>query len=102
VLQKILFHSPNFPEAYKVEAEQGISFLNDLRAETELEWTFLSPSVLLAPGERTGKFRLGKDTLLKDESGNSHISMEDYAMALVDELEQPRATSANALPSDIE
>jgi uncharacterized protein len=49
----------------------------------------LSPSAEIAPGERTGKFRLGTDRLLVSESGNSHISVEDYAVAMVDELERP-------------
>jgi uncharacterized protein len=55
-----------------------------------LDWSFLSPSAVLAPGERTGKFRLGSDQLLVDKKGESKISMEDFAMALVDELENPR------------
>jgi len=86
----ILFDSPNFPAEYKVEAAAGKQFLDDLRAETALDWTFLSPSALFAPGARTGKFRLGRDQLLSDDSGQSHISMEDYAIALLDELEQPQ------------
>jgi hypothetical protein len=87
-----LVDTPNFPAQYKSEALAGREFLNRLRAEKELAWTFLSPSAVLAPGERTGKFRLGKDQLLADAEGQSHISMEDYAIALVDELEQPRHT----------
>jgi putative NADH-flavin reductase len=79
---------PRFPLAVKPEAEAGGRFLDQLRA-SELEWTFLSPSRLFAPGERTGKFRLGKDQLLVDHTGRSAISMEDYAIALVDELERP-------------
>ena len=51
---------------------------------------FVSPGALLAPGERLGKYRLGKDQLLKDESGKSWISMEDFAIAMVDELEKPK------------
>lgn len=86
---KALLDTPAFPEAYKAEALGGRDFLNTLRAERELDWTFLSPSAEFAPGERTGRFRLGGDTLLVDGQGNSHISMEDYAIALVDELEKP-------------
>ena len=79
---------PRFPVAVKPEAEAGSRFLDQLRA-SELEWTFLSPARLFAPGERTAKFRLGKDQLLVDHAGRSAISMEDYAIALVDELERP-------------
>ncbi len=79
---------PDFPEAYKAEASRGAAFLEQLKQETELEWTFLSPSAEFVPGERTGQFRLGKDALLSNEHG-SRISFEDYAVALVDEIERP-------------
>lgn len=79
---------PDFPEAYKAEASGGAAFLEQLKQETELEWTFLSPSAEFVPGERTGQFRLGKDALLSNEHG-SRISFEDYAVALVDEIERP-------------
>jgi putative NADH-flavin reductase len=85
-----LVDTPDFPEAYKPEALAGRDFLNVLRGERELDWTFLSPSALFVPGERTGKFRLGTERLLVSASGESMISMEDYAIALVDELETPR------------
>lgn len=84
-----LFDTPDFPEAYKAEALAGIRFLDALRNEKVLEWTFLSPSAEFLPGERTGKFRLGRDDLLVDANGRSWISMEDYAIAMVDELERP-------------
>lgn len=87
---KILLDSPSFPEEYKVEAVPGKQFLDELRAEKEVDWTFISPSVMFEPGERTGKFRTGKDQLLADASGQSRISMEDFAIALVDELEHPQ------------
>ena len=83
-----LIDTPNFPEAYRKEATAGCAFLDRLSTETELDWTFLSPSALLIPGERTGAFRLGTDLLLSNEQG-SMISFEDYAVALVDELEKP-------------
>jgi len=89
-----LVDTPEFPEIYKAEAIGGSAFLQTLRAETELDWTFLSPSALFEPGERTGRFRLGGDRLLVDASGNSHISMEDYAIALADELETPKHSRA--------
>jgi putative NADH-flavin reductase len=85
-----LIDTPDFPESYKGEAFAGRDFLNALRAERDLDWTFLSPSAEFAPGKRTGKFRLGGDQLLTDENGQSRISMEDFAIALVDELEKPR------------
>ncbi|MES1981841.1 MAG: NAD(P)-dependent oxidoreductase [Pseudomonadota bacterium] len=85
----LLFDSPHFPEEYKAEAAAGKKFLDDLRAEAEIDWTFLSPPAMFAPGVRTGKFRLGKDQLLSDANGQSTISMEDYAIALIDELERP-------------
>ena len=78
----------DFPEAYKAEASGGAAFLEQLRQVTELEWTFLSPSAEFVPGERTGQFRVGKDALLSNAQG-SRISFEDYAVALVDEIEHP-------------
>jgi putative NADH-flavin reductase len=85
-----LIDTPQFPAAYKVEASAGRDFLNALRRETELNWTFLSPSALFVPGERTGRFRVGGDQLLKDKDGKSWISMEDYAIAMLDEVETPK------------
>ena len=63
---------------------------NRIQQEQAIDWTFLSPSVFFGPGERTGNFRLGKDELLSDADGKSHISYEDYAIALLDEIEQPK------------
>ncbi|OVE89932.1 NAD(P)-dependent oxidoreductase [Agrobacterium tumefaciens] len=80
---------PDFPAAYKAEATKGAEFLDRLRGEKQLDWTFLSPSAEFVPGERTGKFRLGKDGLLSNAEG-SRISFEDYAIALVDEIEKPQ------------
>jgi putative NADH-flavin reductase len=84
-----LLDAPSFPAAYRPEALGGAAFLDALRAETGLNWTFISPSAFFVPGERTVKFRLGGDQLLKDTEGNSRISFEDFAVALVDELENP-------------
>lgn len=81
--------TPNFPEAYKAEASAGAAFLEVLRNEKELDWTFLSPSAEFVEGERTGKFRLGKDELLVSAEGRSWITFEDYAIAFIDELEKP-------------
>ncbi|WP_350016356.1 NAD(P)-dependent oxidoreductase [Rhodanobacter sp. IGA1.0] len=86
----MLLDAPGFPAAYRPEAEGGRRFLDTLRGERDLDWTFLSPSAEFVPGERTGKFRVGSDQLLNDAHGKSWISMEDYAIALVDELEAPK------------
>ncbi len=84
-----LIDTPQFPAAYKPEASKGGEFLELLRTSAgDLEWTFLSPAAAFVPGERTGKFRRGKDQLLANDKGSS-ISFEDYAIAAVDELEKP-------------
>ncbi len=85
---KRLVDQPDFPEAYKVEASKGADFLDVLRSVKDLDWTFLSPSAMFGPGQRTGKFRLGTDQLLAGEHGSS-ISFEDFSIALVDEIEKP-------------
>lgn len=80
---------PTFPEDAKPEAAAGQNVLNRLKAEPALNWTFLSPSAVFTAGERTGRFRLGKDHLLIGADGKSHISFEDYAVAMLDEIETP-------------
>jgi len=80
---------PEFPTAYKQGALATREALAHLRQETALEWSYLSPSADLFPGSRTGQFRLGRDRLLKDANEASRISVQDYAMAMIDELEQP-------------
>ena len=84
-----LVTTPGFPVAYKAEAEKGAAFLDLLRGEMELNWTFLSPSALFTAGERIGRFRLGNDQLLTSADGKSSISFEDFAVALADEIERP-------------
>lgn len=84
-----LLDAPGFPEAFRPEVSAGRDFLEALRA-SEADWTFLSPAASFGPGERTGVFRLGGDELMRDEKGESRISYEDLAVALVDELEAPR------------
>ena len=86
-----LVDSPEFPPQARPEALRGAEFLDQLKA-SDLDWSFLSPSKLFQPGARTGRFRLGADTLLVGADGNSRISFEDYAIALVDELERPQHT----------
>ena len=83
--------SPTFPDAYKPVALAHRDAFHILRA-SDLNWTYFSPAMMIQPGERTGKFRLGKDALVSDDKGNSAISAEDYAIALVDEVEQGRHT----------
>jgi hypothetical protein len=85
-----LLDTPDFPDFIKPEATPARAALERLRREPDLDWTLLSPSVFFGPGERTGRFRLGTDGLLSDAQGKSHISYEDYAVALLDEIEQPR------------
>jgi putative NADH-flavin reductase len=84
-----LVTTPGFPAIYKAEAEKGAAFLDRLARERDLNWTFISPSALFIPGERTGKFRLGTDQLLTAADGKSSISFEDFAVALADEIERP-------------
>jgi putative NADH-flavin reductase len=85
-----LVDTPDFPAAYKAEASAGREFLARLRRESGLDWTFLSPSAFFHAGERSGKFRLGGDQLLVAADGKSSISYEDYAVALLDEIETPQ------------
>jgi len=62
----------------------------EILRQSGLDWTSFSPATFIEPGERTGKFRIGQDDLIVDETGASRISAEDYAIALVDELENPK------------
>jgi uncharacterized protein len=84
-----LVTTPSFPPQYRAEAERGAAFLDRLKQERELNWSFLSPSALFVAGERTGEFRLGTDQLLVAADGKSWISFEDFAVALADEIERP-------------
>jgi hypothetical protein len=78
------------PESYlpAVRALAGV-YLNDLVAENSIDWVFFSPALNIEPGIRSGKFRLGKDDLIVNEKGESRISVQDYAVAMIDELEKP-------------
>jgi uncharacterized protein len=84
-----LVDSGYLPEAILPIAKAHVEALNVLRA-SDTDWTYLAPAAYFEPGRRTGKFRLGKDELIANEQKESRISMEDYAIALVDELEKPR------------
>lgn len=87
-----LVDTGTLPEAWLPGVKSlGKFYLETLANEKDIDWVFLSPAANLGnlkPGVRTGKFRIGKDDLLVDEKGESFISVEDYAVAMVDELEQ--------------
>ncbi len=85
-----LVDTPQFPAEWKSGALAAREALNKLKNESELEWTFLSPAIMLEPGQRTGQFRLGKDNPIFDEKGDSKISVQDLAVALIDETEKPQ------------
>lgn len=87
-----LLDTPGFPEAFKAEAVEMAGVLEDLRGRSgHLDWFYVSPAAGFhagAPGEPTGRYRVGGDQLLTDESGESFISGADLALAIVDELEK--------------
>ncbi|GAB3719329.1 NAD(P)-dependent oxidoreductase [Spirosoma lituiforme] len=85
-----LVDTPQFPADWKVGATAARDYLSALRKNTTLDWTFLSPAINLAPGERTGQFRLGTEQPVFDENGESAISVKDLAVAVLDEIEQPQ------------
>lgn len=87
---QLLLNTPEFPKEWKEMASAMTEVLALLKKESELDWTFLSPAAFLYPGVRTGKFRLGGDQPIRDEQGESKISTQDYAVAMVDELENPQ------------
>ena len=86
---KRLMDSGIIPESFlpAVRALAGF-YLNDLMAEKVIDWVFFSPAGIIEPGERTNKFRLGKDDMIVNEKGVSRISVQDYAVAMIDELEK--------------
>ncbi len=88
-----LVDSPEFPADWKAGASSARDYLNIIKNENELDWTFLSPSIEMYNGNggvRLGTYRTGLDTPVYDESGKSFISVEDLAIAIVDELENPQ------------
>ena len=90
-----LLDAPGFPEAYKAEAIEGAESLDVYRREGNgVDWTFISPAAEIFPGARTGEYRTTGERLLTDENGKSQITMEDYAVALVDEIENPQHRAA--------
>jgi uncharacterized protein len=88
-----LLDSPEFPAAFEpfkpgIRGTRELYYL--LKNEPGLDWVFLSPSVMIVPGQRTNKFRLGEDHVLYDQQGKSHISLQDYAVAMINEAEHPK------------
>jgi putative NADH-flavin reductase len=84
-----LMDTPNFAPQFKPYAVAHRDALEVLK-QADLDWTNLSPAAMIEPGERTSNYRTGSDILLTDAQGNSRISAEDYAVAMVDELERPK------------
>ncbi|MEJ3747944.1 NAD(P)H-binding protein [Actinomycetes bacterium KLBMP 9797] len=78
------------PPAWRAIAQASADQLAVCRSTSTVDWAYLSPPALLAPGKRTGRYRLGADELLVGPDGTSTISMEDLAVALLDEAERPR------------
>ncbi|MEK4139844.1 MULTISPECIES: NAD(P)-dependent oxidoreductase [Paenibacillus] len=84
---ELLMNTPDFPEEFKPVAEAHAQAY-EIYKNTELDYTYLSPAAVVHPGRRTGHFRIGLDRLILDENGESKISVEDFAVAMVDELEE--------------
>jgi putative NADH-flavin reductase len=82
--------TPGFPDFVKPTALNQGKNLEILQTTEGLRWTFVSPSANFAVGERTGAYVKGKDHLLVNSKGESYVSYADYAIAIVDELEQPQ------------
>ncbi|RZJ40391.1 MAG: NAD(P)-dependent oxidoreductase [Brevundimonas sp.] len=89
-----LIDTPEFPEEWKAFAQGGIAFLEDLRSEHQIDWTFFSPAAVIEETPRLGRFRTGGDQLVVDDKGESRIGFSDYAIAMVDELERPKHSRA--------
>jgi putative NADH-flavin reductase len=87
----IVLDSPHFPDMWKDNAFAQKEALEIYRGVEDLDWTFVSPAMHIEPGERTGTFRVGGDDVLFDDKGESNISIADYAIAFVDELEAGNA-----------
>ena len=88
-----LIDTPQFPEAYKAGASAARDYFTELKKETDLNWTALSPAIEFHPGiphQRIGHYRTGTDSPVFDAAGRSTISAEDLAVAIVDELEHPK------------
>ncbi|MEW9700960.1 NAD(P)-dependent oxidoreductase [Paenibacillus sp. SI8] len=88
--QARVVESPHFPKEYLATAQNQAENLRILEQTKELQWTFISPSAHFEMGKRTGSYRTGKDQLLVNAKGESYVSYQDYAAALVDEIEHPQ------------
>lgn len=84
---KQIVDDPGFPDRFKAGATAARDYLNLLKKETQLDWTFVSPALDMFPGERTGKYRLGTDSPVFNDKGDSEISVQDLSVAIVDEIE---------------
>ncbi|ATO50659.1 NAD(P)-dependent oxidoreductase [Brevibacillus laterosporus] len=84
-----LYETPEFPKEYLATATNQGKNLEILKQSNLPQWTFLSPSAMFEPGERTGRYQKGEENLLVNAKGESSISMDDYAIAVLDELENP-------------
>ena len=87
-----LLDTPEFPAQFREEASAQADALAFYRTISDVRWTYVSPAAQIAPGPRTGRYRTGRDDLLTDDQGQSRITVEDYAAAVLDELEHPNAT----------
>lgn len=87
---KRLMDTGAIPDSY-LPAVRALAdvYLVDLAAEKDIDWVFFSPAISIHPGTRSGKFRLGKDDVILNQAGEGDISVEDYAVAMIDELEKP-------------
>lgn len=85
-----LVDTPEFPEQWKSGAKAARDYLNIIKKEKDLDWTFLSPAIQLHPGKRTGVFRLGTDQPVFNDKNQADISVEDLAVAIINELEENR------------
>lgn len=89
--KRTVLDTPEFlPPSLKQVGLASIAQFNTCMAETRVDWAYLSPPARLTPGKRTGQYRLGRDELLLDEDGDSRITIDDLAVALLDEAENPR------------
>ena len=82
--------TPNFPAFLKPIAQAHIDAYQQAYSKSAIDWTFFAPAATIQPGGRTGKYRTSRDQLVVDDKGNSSISAEDYAVALLDEIEKPQ------------
>ena len=85
-----LVDTAEFPEAWKAGAMAQRDSLKVYQEEKELDWTFFSPAIIIEPGERTGKFRYSTESPVVNDRGESRISRQDFAVAVLDELEKPK------------